>query len=285
MVARAVRSILLNQYPHFNLIVVDQSDDRSSQEALKPFLPALHLRYERTAKRGLAAGRNLGIAESRTELIALTDDDCETPTTWLCDLVGAFAVDPRIGIVHGNVLPGPHDRTAGCIPSYVRKEPYLARHLSEKHQVGGIGACMAIRRTVWEALGGFDEMLGAGAPFKSAEELDFTIRALLAGYYVHETPKVSVVHYGFHTFGETRSLIQDHLYGIGAMFARLLKSRHWRVVQVMFQLACRWAFGQPAVDFGHRPRRFLRLQAFMQGLLDGLLVPIGKERSSRSASP
>jgi hypothetical protein len=49
----------------------------------------------------VGGSRNLGIAESRTELIALTDDDGETPTTWLWDLVGAFAVDPRIGIVHG----------------------------------------------------------------------------------------------------------------------------------------------------------------------------------------
>jgi protoporphyrinogen oxidase len=98
-------------------------------------------------------------------------------------------------------------------------------------------------------------------------------------HWVYFPEKVKVIHHGFHTWAQASSLLQGHLYGIGAMFAKLLKSGRWPVMQVMLQLAWRWAFGQPAVDFGHRPPRWIRLQAFLQGLMTGLLTPVDKNRT------
>ena len=275
-IVNTIRTILLNEYPDFELMIVDQSEDDLTERALQPFIRNPHVHYLKTSTKGLSVARNLAINNSHSEFIATTDDDCETPRNWLNELVAAFALNKRIGIVFGNTLAGPHDCHAGFVPAYTLNQPYLARSIRDKHRVEGISACMGLRRTVWQRIGGFDEMLGAGAFFKAAEELDFTIRALRAGYYVYETPNVAVIHHGFRTWDQGETLIRGYLYGIGAMFAKHLKWGYWSVIHVLLHLAWRWAFGHPAVDFGHRPPRGVRLNSFVKGFLAGLRYPVNK---------
>lgn len=275
-VARAIETILSNNYPDYEVIVVDQSDNALTETSLQSFWVNPCFRYLKSATRGVSTGRNLGISTASGELIAITDDDCEVPGDWLQELSAAFDVDNRIGVVFGNVLPGTHDRTAGFIPSYVRREPFTARSIREKHRVEGISACMGIRKNVWQMLGGFDQMLGAGAPFKSAAETDFAIRALLAGYLIYETPRVMVTHRGFRTWEQARPLIQGYLFGIGVMLVKHLKCGRWSVVQVILQLAWRWAFERPVVDLGDRPHRFIRLKSFVHGFVTGAKTTVDK---------
>ncbi len=277
-ILKTVQSVLLNDYPNFDLLVMDQSENDLTEAILRPLLGDPRFRYLRTPTKGLSVGRNLAISATQSQFIALTDDDCEVPTHWLRELVSSFEVDHRIGIIFGNTLAASHDRTAGFIPAYIRSEPFLAHSIHEKHRVEGISACMGIRRSLWQVLGGFDEMLGAGSPFKSSEEIDFTIRALMAGYFVYETPNVVVLHHGFRTWEQGRVLIQGYLYGIGAMFMKHLKCGHWGVIQVLLHLAWRWAFQHPVVDFGHHPPRGLRIKGFIQGLIAGALHPVDKHR-------
>ena len=168
--AGAVRTILENDHPDFEVIVLDQSDDALTREALEPFLSDPRVRYLPSASRGRAAGQNAAIHEARGALVLMTDDDCAVPANWLREFEAAFAIDHKVGIVFGNVLPAPHDPATGCIPAYVRQSPFLARGIRDKYRVEGIGACMAVRRSVWRSLGGFDEMLGSGARFRAGED-------------------------------------------------------------------------------------------------------------------
>jgi GT2 family glycosyltransferase len=271
---RTVETLLLNNYPEFEVRVCDQSGDDLTATLLRHLRSDPRLRYERTTTRGLSAGRNRGIEAANSELIALTDDDCETPANWLGELAGAFSVDPNIGIVFGSVHAGPHDSSQGFVPAYRRKTPYMARCIREKHRVEGIGACMGLRRSLWQDLGGFDEFLGPGAPLLAADDTDFAVRALLGGYHVYETPDFNVIHHGFRGWQEGRSLIYGYLYGYGGMFAKHLKCRNWPVLFLLAQLIWRWAFGAPVVQFGHLPSRWLRLRAFVEGFAAGAGRPV-----------
>jgi GT2 family glycosyltransferase len=222
-VIRTARTILTNDYPTFELRVVDQSDDDRTETSLRQYLADARVHYVRVDTKGLSSARNAGIADAQGEIIAITDDDCEVSSNWLRELVAAFVADSRIGIVFGNVVPGPHDSRAGFIPAYIREEPFLARCIDEKHEVDGVGACMGLRRSVWKDLGGFDQMLGAGAPLRANSEGDLVIRALQSGYFVYETPAVQVIHHGFRTWQEGVVLIQRYWYGTGAMYAKYFK--------------------------------------------------------------
>jgi len=279
-VVQTVRTVLRSDYPHFEIVVVDQSSDERTREALLSFPETREVTYLRMPAPGLSAGRNRGIqAAPRSDYIALTDDDCEVSPTWLSSIVRAFDADPRIGVVFGNVLPAPHDRTTGFVPAYQRTEPFLARDMRQKHEVEGIGGCMGLRRSVWSALGGFDEMLGLGAPFPAGEEGDFTIRALLACHFVYETPAVHLVHHGFYTWQEGRSVVYRNWFGTGAMLSKHLRCGHWSVLPLLLRIGWRWAFARSrlAASLGMRSYTWLRLQAFLRGMLAGLRAPLNRE--------
>jgi GT2 family glycosyltransferase len=283
-VFKTVRSVLKNDYPHFVLVVIDQSENDLTKNAINPFLKDPRFQYMRSLTQGLSTGRNVGIKSAQSEFFALTDDDCETPTNWLKELVAAFALDRRIGVVFGNVEAGPYELAEGFIPTCIRAKPFLSRKITEQPKSEGMSACMGIRRNLWESLGGFDEMLGTGSPFKAAEEMDFALRALSTGHFVYATPEVRVIHHGFRTWGEGRRLIQAYLYGTGAAFAKQLKSRPGPTLSVLVQIGGRWFFGHPPVRFGDRSFRGLRLKAFLKGFLRGLRNPVERSRGHFSSS-
>jgi GT2 family glycosyltransferase len=276
--AEAVRTILANKHPDFEAIVVDQGDGDVTRKSLEPFLNDPRFRYLKSTGRGRAAGLNAGIREARGALVLTTDDDCTVPQNWLQEFEAAFASNLRIGIAFGNVVPASHDPAAGCIPAYIRTKPFLARGFDDKLYVEGIGACMAIRKSVWQALQGFDEMLGAGARFQAGEDGDLALRALLAGYWIYETPAVYVTHHGLRTWAELPNLIDGYWYGTGALLAKPLRMHRWGMLLLLVRLGSRWAFGRSTVaaSLGQRPEKLRRLRAFCRGFLAGAFCPLDK---------
>jgi GT2 family glycosyltransferase len=197
---------------------------------------------------------------------------------WLKILTAPLSVDGRIGIVFGNVLPGPHDRARGFVPASVRRAPVLAQGIRDAHRLGGTSASMALRLSVWRKLGGFDEMLGVGAPLGSAEDTDLMIRALLDGALVYETPEAVVIHHGFFSWDRRRPLIERNWYGTGAAFAKALKHGKLAVLLVLTRLGERWVRGRlspVATSLGHSARWSI-LVAFVRGFAAGALAPLDR---------
>ena len=277
---RAVESIIRTEQAEYpagvELIIVDQSDDDATQRVVAPYLHSDPVRYIKTASRGLGAARNVGVAAARGERIAFTDDDCTVGPDWLAKLCRGFEVAGPVGVVFGNVIEGPHDRDAGFIPSYVRKGSFLARSIVDKHNVEGIGACMALRKSAWASLGGFDPLLGAGSRFHSAEELDFVIRALVSGHWVYETANAEVTHDGLRPNMQKSALAYEYCFGIGAVYVKHLKCRRWEVLLPLLRLAFRWALRSPAVHYGEPPGRIPRLRGFLHGVMAGWRTPVDR---------
>lgn len=230
----AIKSILQLDYPNFRLIVVDQSDDVLTRQAVQPFLNDRRFTYIPSEIKGVAAGRNLAISYADTEFIAITDDDCEVPPEWLKELVAAFEVDERIAIVFGEVIAGPHDSSLGFIPTYECHRPFLATNIWQKNQVRGITACAGVRRSIWEKVGKFDSHTGPGSYFKACADGDYTIKVLLNHYFVYQTPTFKTVHYGFRNWKQGRELAQRNWFGIGGSLTKYIKSGHWQLLSVAF---------------------------------------------------
>lgn len=277
--ARAVGSVLRANHPALTVWVVDQSNDDATAAALAGWAGDSRFHLVKAPSQGLGAARNLGVSLSDAPIIAFTDDDCEVARGWATALGAAFEHDAQVGMVFGTVFPAEYDRSTGFIPAYLVRRPQSVRGVAAKARVEGIGACMAVRRTTWTALGGFDEALGAGAPLRAGEDADFAVRTLLAGHWVHETPDAVVTHHGFRSFGQGVRLIEGYMVGLGAVNAKMLRLGGWAAMVPVLTLGWRWLAGAPVVDLNHRPPRLARLRAFWRGARLGfraLLAPDGR---------
>jgi GT2 family glycosyltransferase len=223
------------------------------------------VRVVKTSPHGLAAARNLGVSLTRAPIVAFTDDDCEVEPGWLEAIAGPFANDQRIGIVFGTVRAGKYDRSAGFIQAYEIARPRVARGVASQWRINGIAGCMAVRRSTFDAIHGFDEQFGAGARLRAAEDTDLVSRALAAGHWVAETPAAVVTHFGFRAWSDARRVIEGYMFGLGAMHAKMLRLRRRAAIRPIADLAWRWLAGGPVVDLNHRPPRLMRLAAFLRG--------------------
>jgi len=272
-----VQSILANPYPSFKVLVIDQSDTTSTEEALAPFKTDTRFIYIHTKIIGLAHAHNLGISQSSSELIAITDDDCEVPANWLDRIVTAFGQDETIGMLFGNTLAMPHNAEEGFVPEYKITTARLVQSSWRFSRARGMGACMALRRKAWLEVGGFDGLMGCGAPMQSGEDADMALRLNLKGYRVLETPQVQVLHYGFRTFAEGRQTVYRDAFGVGVSLTKPLRLGHLSLLP-LFLYEFFWLTLRPViwnVVRWRRPFRFTMVRGFMAGVKAALASPLG----------
>lgn len=271
-----LRSILACHYPDFTLLVVDQSCDRRTEQAVAVFAEDPRLRYLRTHTQGLSMALNIGLAMSTSDIVVITDDDCEVPPNWITEMVAPFVRYPQVAAVFCDVIAAPHDPQAGWIPINIAAHSFLVEDLTHWQTSDGvnvgIGAGMALRRSCAQAIGGFNPLFGSGSRFRSANDVEMTLHALAAGYQIYRTTTVGVIHYGFRTHEEGRHLTRRNLFGIGALYGQLLRRGYWitlRYYLVVFKVAVL----VPALkDLAHRqpPRKLGRAFWLLRGLIEGL---------------
>ncbi len=222
--ARCLPTILANHRPRFEIIVVDQSADEASARVVAD-LGDPRLSWRRLPGKGLSRARNEALADARGGIFAFTDDDCTVPPTWLGRGVAVLETEPEAGVVFGAVAAMPHDPARTYVPAFVPSAYRLLSSLDAPIPVlhrTGMGANIFARRTVFERAGRFDEALGRGARFRSAEDCDLAYRALRAGFLLVQDPENVVVHWGGRDLanGAAHRLAADDYFGIGASYAR-----------------------------------------------------------------
>lgn len=136
---------LAAQSPHVDhevLVVDDASNDATARVAKEG-----GARVVTASGAGPAAARNLGAAAASGEVLAFTDADCVPEPGWLHNLLREF--DAGADLVQGRVLPpegvsiGPYDRYIAVVAEYGLYET----------------ANLALRRELFDALGGFESIL------------------------------------------------------------------------------------------------------------------------------
>lgn len=223
LLAGCLRSLLAVDYPHLEVIVVDQSATEETLRAVEEVgIADRQVRLIRMAPRGASAARNLGAHVSSAEIVAYTDDDCVVDASWVRGLVHEFA-DPAVGAVYGKLLSAEAAKPTGTEVAFKPTEgrgefvgrvpPWYVGH----------GANMAVRRAALLDVGGFDPMLGAGALFGACEDPDITYRLLAAGWRAVYTGDALVYHRQWRSWRERRRTERRYGVGAGALFTKHLR--------------------------------------------------------------
>lgn len=278
--AETVRSVLANDHPSFEVIVVDQNPDPSAAAALSAFSSDARYRLVHAPGRGQSRARNVGLRLARGPIVAYTDDDCTVPSHWLRAVAAAFEAAPEAAMVFSNVVAGDHDPSLGFIPNNVRSNEQLARTPREKLRMRGIGAGMSVRRAEALGVGGFDDCLGPGAEFPSSDDADMELRLLLHGHAVYETATVAVVHNGFRTWRQGRELARRDWGAMGAGYAKLVKCGQWRALPVLLYDPLVVGIWHPVRSLlaGRGARGLRNPLYFGLGFIRGLQHPVDRRR-------
>ena len=140
------------------------------------------------------------------------DDDVEFDATWaervaelFGEVEGAGVVAGR-GIDHdGRLWPGTAEGTYGWPTN-----PFGL----------GSGFNLAFRRAALAEAGPFDERLGGGAMYRTAEDTDMVYRIMRAGWTVVCSDDITVTHHNWRSWREEMRAHFDYGYGAGAQTAR-----------------------------------------------------------------
>lgn len=226
-IARAVESVAAQHHSAFDLLIVDQSRTDETRKIVEDLQAQYaHVRYLHLEQAGLSRAYNAGVRNTTGAILAFTDDDCIAPESWLETIARCFADQPDVGLLYGQVLLPtnmPLDSTQGTIPTLPFQQ---RRRLSRREgfQVFGMGANFAVRRSTWEKVHGFDEILGGGGPLKSSQDFDFSYRVYLAGETILLEPDSFVYHYGFRSHAEWPATLKAYGIGDGAFYFKHVRA-------------------------------------------------------------
>lgn len=218
LLADTIASILSGAHVPAELIVVDQSDEPHAELSQLGAVPGCQIRYLRDRPRGVAAARNMALASARHEICVLTDDDMLVSPDWLGNLVHALVEAEPGAVVTGQVRSAPAD--SGDFTSSLKVE---TRPIVYEGRIGDdvlYTGNMAILRSTFEDVGGFDECLGPGTKYPAAEDNDFGYRLLEKGYRIHYVPDAIVYHRSWRNQRDFLALKWRYGIGRGAYYAK-----------------------------------------------------------------
>lgn len=195
----------LTDYSNYSVIIVDNN---STEENVKAFYSELEkndrvqvVHYDRDFNYSEAI--NTGVARSQAEVIVLLNNDMQITTPrWLGELV-RWAIQPEVGVIGGKLLHRNRSiQHAGIILGMNGFIGHLYLNAPEHyHGLAGsvdwyrnyhalTGACQAMRRQLFNQVGGYDER------FRLAfGDIDFCLRVFKAGYRNLYNPYAELIHY------------------------------------------------------------------------------------------
>ena len=194
------------RYGRFETLIVDNgSRDPRTLDLLATLHAQGAIRVVRDDRAfNYAALNNLAARESRGEVLVLLNDDVEPISDdWLEEMV-SHALRPEVGAVGARLLyPDGTVQHAGIVLGLYGVAGHLHRRLPARaagyfsrphliHEVSAVtAACMAVRRSVFDEVGGFDE---TNLPV-SFNDVDFCLRLREKGYRNVWTPYAELIHH------------------------------------------------------------------------------------------
>jgi glycosyltransferase involved in cell wall biosynthesis len=226
---QALDSYARLQYPgSWELVIVDNGSSDATPQLLEAFGRRFsgNVRVLQHAPPGLSGARNVGWRAAGADIVVFTDDDCYPQPDYLERIEACFS-DQRYGFVGGRVLlhdPADYPVTIQLSDRRVEFPPNSYIAPGEVH-----GANFAFRRQALEAISGFDERLGAGTKYHSAEDTDAMARVSALGWWGLYDPAPTVSHHHRRREAkEIRRMRKAHGIGTGAYFIKCLANPEMR---------------------------------------------------------
>jgi glycosyltransferase involved in cell wall biosynthesis len=169
-IGRLLKSLRKQSFKNFEIIVADGGSTDRTREIISKF-PNVRIVIEK--KKGIGVGRNAGARVARGKIIVFIDADTTTSENLLEIYNSAFKVGDIVAAT-GPILP--LEKTSGMMKlgfEFVSVLFVKSSILIGKPSI--IGSNFAIRKSIFEKIGGFDER------FMTYEDYDLSLRIRKTG--------------------------------------------------------------------------------------------------------
>lgn len=211
------------EYTNYEILVVDNASTDDSIRFLEQ-LPLPVKIIKNTENRSFSAANNQAVREANGEFLLLLNNDVEPTYGWLNQMMQAALKEDGIGAVGAKLIypyqdQHPHSfkiqhtgiafkEEDGFIKPYnlgEGQEPFQPETNREQARAGVTGACMLVRKELYQEVGGLDEGYSYGY-----EDVDFCLKLNRKGYKNIYCPEALLFHHEFGTQkGESRRDIRD----------------------------------------------------------------------------
>lgn len=219
------------------ILVVDNAPSSSATKEVVNKFP--QVRYILEPCPGLSIARNTGISLAKGAIIAFTDDDVEVHPNWLNGIQNAFKNEKTMAVT-GLMLPA-ELATEAQVNFHLKSgsrweyQPLIfdSQFFQAMQPVGvpvwrvGAGANMAFRSKIFDLVGNFNEILGAGASGCS-EDSEIWYRILAEGWQCRYEPTAVVFHHHRSDLASLQKQMYQYMRGhIVALLVQFTRYRHW----------------------------------------------------------
>jgi glucosyl-dolichyl phosphate glucuronosyltransferase len=190
----------------WDVLVVDNNSTDRTEEVVAKLAQSypVGLRYLRELRQGKSYALNVGIIATTSRILAFTDDDVVVTRRWLIEAVRPLLTDPSLDYTGGPVRPIWEDAPPRWLPAEngnlwgtIAVLDYgAAPFIFEDRRRIPIGANMAVRRSAFDKIGGFNAALGRkGKSLLGQEQAEFFYRTRAQGLRGMYVPEMELHHH------------------------------------------------------------------------------------------
>jgi GT2 family glycosyltransferase len=239
-----LHAVCQSSHQPLQILVVDNAPRTSETRDLvaKLAIDDPRITYTCEPRAGISAARNHALVRARFDIVAFTDDDVLVDPGWVTAIAAGFRTDPDVACVTGFVAPSALDNPFQRYfeDRYPNQGAYApSRYDLAEHRdpaplypltagLFGRGANMAVRRDYAREIGGFDPLLGVGAPCRGGEDLDFFVRVLRGGQRICYMPSALIWHRHRNSADALKRAVYLYGFGLGAYLSKHILSRELR---------------------------------------------------------
>ena len=196
-----------------HIYVADNASTDDSISFLENNFPQVSI-IKNSRNAGYAGGYNLALKSVSEDIYILLNSDIEVTEGWLEPIMHAFRKEPETAVIQPKIMDfknKDHFEYAGAAGGYIDKFGYpfcrgrifqkleedYGQYNDDRFIFWASGACLAVRKTAFNEIGGLDEDF-----FAHQEEIDLCWRLQNSGYNIKYVSTSRVFHVGGATLAE-----------------------------------------------------------------------------------